>query len=310
MTYASIPLQKHYQFCVNIMNLMNVRGIAEQVHIIPLGHEYDRAVAPFHSRKVDRAYVLAVPANLDLDPEMLRRQEHFTNKVLKELNEIGVSTCYCDLDLFNVKKTMAAVSSLIKLEKDKGNTVLVNMSACGRKTSYAATMAAMVHQVPAYYVSAKGYIGGSDAENEKGDYFDHGISIVDDFTTPPELLHNFKIMMPDEPSLEILKTIYLSDNNYSTLTDFIKFLHKNRVDGYEEIPETNINGRFKLGNKLRGLMNKTNRLYLKKLEEERNRYIIRKKVGKEYRFRLTEEGEMIVYISGLLEPPECKRWKN
>lgn len=284
--------------------MMNDRGIAEQVHIIPLGHEYDRAVAPFHSRKIDRAYVLAVPPTMELDPKMLERQEHFTNKVLEQLNKFGVKTQYCGINLFDVKETLSAVSSIIKHERDKGNSVLVNMSACGRKTSYAVTMAAMVHQVPAYYVSAKGYIGGNEDENEKKEYLEHGISIVDNFLKPPELLHNFKIMMPDEPSLLILREIYLSINNYSTLSDFIQLLNREKIDGYEELPKKNQRGSFIPGDKLRSLMNKTNRLYLKKLEDERNRYVIRKKVGKEYRFSLTEEGEMIVYISGLLDIPK------
>lgn len=282
--------------------MMNDKSIAEQVHIIPLGHEYDRAVAPFHSRKIDRAYVLAVPPTLELDQKMLQRQEHFTKKVMDELDRLGVKNKYCGIDLFDIKETLITVSWIIKHEKDKGNSVLVNMSSCGRKTAYAVTMAAMVHQVPAYYVSAKGYIGGSDDQNEKEEYLSHGISIVEDFSRPPELLHNFKIMMPDEPSLMILKKIYESKTKSATLTDFIRLLNEMNIDGYEELPEKNQRGSFVPGDRLRSLMNKTNRLYLKKLEDERNRYTTRKKVGKEYRFSLTEEGKMIVYVSGLIKP--------
>lgn len=278
-------------------------NIAEQVHIIPLGHEYDRAVAPFHSRKADRAYVLSVPASMELDPEMLRRQDYFTNKVVTELKESGMTVHQCGVNLFDVKKTMAAISSLIKLEKEKGNQVLVNMSACGRKTSYAATMAAMVHQVPAYYVSANGYLGENDDKGNKQDYLNHGISIVEDLTKAPELLYNFRIMMPQPASLEMLKAIYMSNLNYCSLQEIIQLFHDKGIDGYEILPKKSKNGYFIPSDKLRSLMNKTNRLYLKELEDENTRYIIRKKVGKEYRFSLTNEGDMIVCISGLLDPP-------
>lgn len=293
------------------MNKVNDMTIGEQVHIIPLGHEYDRAVAPFHSRKADRAYVLAVPPTMELDPAMLRRQDHFTRKVISTLtDELKIPVRHCGVNLFDVKETMAAIASLIRMEQDAGNQVLVNMSACGRKTSYAATMAAMAHQVPAYYVTASGYIGGDEDQNESDQYLEHGISIVDDFFRPPERLYNFRLMMPNPVSLEILKKIHTSADKCCKFQNIIRHLHSCGVDGYDKLPQENKKGNLAPSSELRGLMNKTNRLYLKELEQESTRYITRTREGREYRFRLTKEGEIIACVSGLLEPPHWVEWKS
>jgi hypothetical protein len=292
------------------MNKVNVMTIGERVHIIPLGHEYDRAVAPFYSRKADRAYVLTVPADIELDREMLKRQNHFTQKVLATLSDLDITVRYCGVNLFDMKATMMAISSLIKMEVDAGNQVMVNMSACGRKTSYAATMSAMALRVNAYYVNANGYIGGTADDHTSWDYLDHGISIVDDFTSPPEQLYNFHIILPEENSLEIMKAIYLSEKSYTALQDIIRLLHSLDVDGYEELPEVNKNGNFVPGNGLRSLLNKTNRLYLRDLEKGNRPFIFRKKVGKEFRFSLTEDGKITTCISGLLDPPQWEECMN
>jgi len=57
---------------VNSVNTMNNQpltgGLRDVVHIIPLGHEIDRAVAPFTKNKADRAYILAIPPDGGLDP--------------------------------------------------------------------------------------------------------------------------------------------------------------------------------------------------------------------------------------------------
>jgi len=47
---------------VTIVTQVNrLPGLRETVHIIPLGHEIDRAVKPFTKTRADRAYVLTVP---------------------------------------------------------------------------------------------------------------------------------------------------------------------------------------------------------------------------------------------------------
>ncbi len=52
-------------------------GLNERVHLIPLGHEIDRAVKPFNTYRAERAYVIVVPDNADLDEQMLEKQRHY-----------------------------------------------------------------------------------------------------------------------------------------------------------------------------------------------------------------------------------------
>ena len=66
--------------------------------------------------------------------------------------------------MFDILDVLKVVSFIIRTEKEAGNAVYVNMSSCGRKTSVAVMLAAMVHEVALYYVSADRYATGGDPE--------------------------------------------------------------------------------------------------------------------------------------------------
>ena len=55
--------------------------LQQTVDIVPLGHEYDRAIAPFRIRKVDRVHLLTIQAHDGHDPAMFEKQRHFNRKV-------------------------------------------------------------------------------------------------------------------------------------------------------------------------------------------------------------------------------------
>ncbi|WP_157202204.1 HFX_2341 family transcriptional regulator domain-containing protein [Methanoplanus limicola] len=281
----------------NVGTMTSNKYVGERIHIIPLGHEYDRAIAPFTNLKAERAYVLSVPVNSELNPDMLKKQNHFTKKVITELERAGIKAIDQRVNLFDINETLKAISILIVNEKKKGNDVLVNMSACGRKTSFAAVMAAMVHKVGVYYVSANNYV----ADNNGDQYYEHGLSIVEDFNRPIELLSPFKIMLPKYESQIILKELYEQNEKKLSLLEIIKKLgsDKNSVEGFENCPsiikDTKITDRMGY----RSLLNKVNRNFLSELLE--NNYIERKKSGREYYIKLTESGETIACVSGLLE---------
>ena len=52
--------------------------LPENVHIIPLGHEIDRAVKPLLKNKADRVHLLAIPPDAELDPVMKEKQMNYT----------------------------------------------------------------------------------------------------------------------------------------------------------------------------------------------------------------------------------------
>ena len=269
-------------------------GLNERVHLIPLGHEIDRAVKPFNTYRAERAYVIVVPDNADLDEQMLEKQRHYTKRVCEGLLAAGVrpEVAYCNM--FDILDVLRVVSSLIVREKRQGNDVLINMSACGRMTSVAVTMAAMVHGVRAYYVHADRYATGDDAALEA----DHGLSIVE--TGQVEPLYNFSIMMPDAECQLLLCELYRRGEGM-TSEDLFGFFHKQGFEGYDELPpeKRNKSGEYSSGSKNRELLNRTNRKYLYKLEAAS--YITRIWSGRRFSVHITDAGRYIACVSGLLE---------
>ena len=269
-------------------------GLNERVHLIPLGHEIDRAVKPFNAYRAERAYVIVVPDNADLDEQMLEKQRHYTKRVCEGLLAAGVhpEVAYCNM--FDILDVLRVVSSLIVREKRLGNDILINMSACGRMTSVAVTMAAMVHGVTAYYVHADRYATGGDAALEA----DHGLSIVE--TGRVEPLYNFSIMMPDTECQLLLCELYRRGQGM-TSEGLFDFCHKKGFEGYGELPPEKRNkpGEYSSGPKNRELLNRTNRKYLHKLEA--TGYITRIWTGRRFSVHITDAGKYIACVSGLLE---------
>ena len=283
---------------MNIVNSVSsshsTSGLHERVHIIPLGHEIDRAVKPFLKHRADRAYVITVSPTAELDLKMLEKQKHFTQKVCEGLTKAGVEPTVLYCNLFDILDSLRTVASLIVQEKDqKHNEVFVNMSACGRKTSIAVTLAAMVHGVEVYYVSADRYATGDAAGLE----LEHGLSIVEKGNIEP--LYNFKIMMPDESSQKFLAELHRRKEGMNSRDIFVHFQNE-RVDGYENLPKTKKKGGdFAPGQLNRELLNRTNRKYLNPLEKAG--YIRREWKGRSFIIHLTESGKYIACASGLLE---------
>ena len=269
-------------------------GLNERVHLIPLGHEIDRAVTPFNTYRAERAYVIVVPDNADLDEQMLEKQRHYTKRVCEGLLAAGVrpDVAYCNM--FDILDVLRVVSSLIVREKRQGNDVLINMSACGRMTSVPVTMAAMVHGVTAYYVHADRYATGDDAAFEA----DHGLSIVE--TGRVEPLYNFSIMMPDAECQLLLCELYRRGQGM-TSEDLLDFCHMKGFEGYDKLPpeKKNKSGEYSSGPKNRELLNRTNRKYLHKLEAAG--YITRIWSGRRFSVHITDAGRYIACVSGLLE---------
>jgi len=292
---------------VNNVNIVNddtkKRGLPETVHIIPLGHEIDRAVKPFTKTTANRAYILAIPRDADFDPVMVRKQHYFVEQVTKQLEAFGIGVRMVPVNMFNILDVMTVISRIIKVEKEAGNTVRVNMSSCGRKTSVAVTLAAMVRDAEIYYVSADRYATGGDSAEE----LEHGLSIVTDAQT--EMFHNFRIKIPEDDEMKLLvklkiwkEEITRGEKKYDMGSkDIIEFLHKEGVPGFEKLPPTKNKNEdeYKPSKGHCALLNRINRSFLKKLEEPG--YVERTKRGKSFYVRITQAGEYIAAVSGEFE---------
>ena len=269
-------------------------GLPENVHIIPLGHEIDRAVKPLLKTKADRVHLLAIPPDAELDPVMKEKQVNYTHKVTVLLEKQKIPVQFHAVDMFDILDVMKKVSRIIVLEKKSGNNVYVNMSACGRKTSFAVTIAAMFHDVAAYYVAADGYATGKNSVKDA----DHGMSIVESGNI--ELLQQFRIMRPDDTNMALLAELYRRKINGKPdmkSDDIIDFFYRMKVRGFDTKPEDKHG--FERSQLMRALLNRINRMHLKGLEDQK--YIEKKKAGKEFCVRITDAGSHIACVSGIIE---------
>ncbi|MDD5419804.1 MAG: DUF6293 family protein [Methanomicrobiaceae archaeon] len=287
----------------SVNNTHTPSGLQDMVHVIPLGHEIDRAVAPFIRNRADRAYILAVPPDAEHAVVMTRKQHYFVRKVTEKLEDLGIATKYVPVDMFDFLQVLTVVSYIVRTEKEAGNTVYVNMSSCGRKTSVAVTLAAMVHEVGLYYVNADRYATGGGQEE-----CEHGLSVIE--TVRTEQFQNFRIMMPKEDNVKLLVELYRKKEqgpNGMESEEIIEFFHRERVHGYEEENlHTRERDAYRRGRKKRALLNRTNRGFLRELEEQG--YVERTWRGRQFSIRITKAGEHIACVSGLIAWPSAIAW--
>jgi len=278
-----------------------MNGLPKKIHVVPIGHEIDRAVSPFDHTTADKVYILAVTDRKKYAKDMIDQQEYFTRQVIEELEKRRIATQLIAADLFDVLATMQHISYIIRQERDDGNDVHVNISACGRLTSIATAFAAMAVSrdfedeektpVRVYYVHADRY---SETKEER---LQHGISIC----TGEKItkFENFQIVMPDPVSIDLLA--YLMDKRDGIDTvELFDFLRERKVEEFRtdfRSPERTFEKR-RVQSKY--LMLANNR-YLNKLQ--RQGYITVKKPQLKKTISITPAGRYIASISGKVKPP-------
>ena len=274
--------------------------LQDNVHIIPLGHEYDRAVAPFKKRSVDRVYVLSITKNTgNYKEEMISRQVHFTDKVIEFFKSKNTEVIYREVQLFDLLEVMKQISAIIKDEQANGHKVLINMSACGRKTSIGAALAGMVHGADVYYVSAETY------SLDYATFQEHGLSICEKGETFK--FENFEFDLPDDVSQKILVKLY-QENRGVLSTELRDFLNDIGVEGFE-IKLSNIPKATKVIKKpdgksvnkrdvIIGQNIKLEKKYLGHLEI--SGYIKRERSGRNNIISITESGKYVACITGMV----------
>jgi len=277
-------------------------ALQENVHIIPHGHEYDRAIAPFRKLSVDRVYILAITKNTGIyEDEMVKRQIHFTDKVVDFFKQKNIEVITREVQLFDLLEVMKQISAIIRDEQKKGNKVQINMSACGRKTSIGAALAGMVHGADVYYVSAETYSLDYDS------FWEHGLSICKKGET--FRFENFEFALPDDISQKILVKLY-EENRGIISTELRDFLHAANVEGFgtnlavkqtKRIPTPDGNSVDKRAESITQNI-RLEKKYLGPLEA--NGYIKRKRSGRNNIISITESGKYIACIGGQIESSE------
>lgn len=261
----------------------------EIIHIIPLGHEIDRAIKPFERYKANKVYLLAVTETFrKYSIDMIERQRYYVNVVKEKLKEHEIEVEHRNIDMFDILEVIKHISNIVVEEKAKGNRVFVNISSAGRLTSVAATLAAMAHGVKAYYVMADGY---SENEEERKK---HGLSICRQLRLM--FLENLPIQLPKENEMKILVKLCKERKGLKTI-DLLEHLGSQKVLGFEKCANIRLR-KIPKGEKINYLM-KLNKGILEKLEA--NGYISRERSGKYNLIKIAQSGIYVAHISGELK---------
>lgn len=258
-------------------------AIEQTVHIIPLGHEIDRAIAPFEKAKADKVYLLS--DFRDASP-MGKEQDYYTHEVVKRLKALDIRVECVETDIFDLLDIICNTAVIIKKEKDLGNRVNVNMSSAGRLTSVGVTLAAMAHNVPVYYVK-------SDAYPEEHEVrLAHGLSVCSSGNI--SRLVNFRFLLPDETGMQILVGLCNADKPVSN-RDILRMLQEAGMPGFEVLYDE-VSREKRRAVQSRQLM-RLDKTILFRLEKDG--YISREKRGRNIVISITETGLYAACASGL-----------
>lgn len=262
--------------------------IEEIVHIVPLGHEYERAIRPFDTVAVNRVYLIVDSgAGAGFEERDSRMQqilyEYYTPRVKTYLEEKHIEVRVVATRTFDLMEFLKTISGIIRDEQSLGNRVLVNMSSSGRLGAVAATLAGMAHNVTVYYVHSERF--ATDAEREVC-----GLSICRE--NHASVLPNFTIDLPDEQMIRVLCELSgihhqgcrgLSASSLSEILQDEDDCRSpmNTVDSLRKRQSRNL---MRVG----GLMRRM---------EERG-YVTKKKSGRTMAYTITELGEYALHLSG------------
>lgn len=286
-------------------------GFAKQVHIIPLGHEFDRAIRPFDKNIASRVYLIVDTGNgtsngkSERDKSMNEIQKTlYTPRVKKYLEEKGIEVRLVETLTFDLETLLKTLTSIIRLELDLGNEIHINMSSSGRLGAVGAFMAGTVYNVPTYYVH-------SDYFSDDNERDEHGVSVC--ISEKISFLPDFKFERPYPIEARILEYLYTvkKDSEFQdgvSSMDIVTYLEENNVKDFT-FREHNSNKkttdiRTENSRRLMRLM-----VIMKKLVEE-DKYVVNYKSGRKMMYSLTKLGEHAFCLCGLDKDKYAKQFQE
>lgn len=135
----------------------------DEVHIAPLGYEYDRILGPACRYDIDVIYLLEHDEPASAKPE-------YHEELTEELLETGIKTRSRTVDLMDVYDVLGDVTTLISEHED--DIVRVNVSSGSKLSAVGATIACMATGATAYYVHPEGYAHADRAGRQSYGYAD------------------------------------------------------------------------------------------------------------------------------------------
>lgn len=282
------------------------------VHIIPLGHEIDRAIRPFDTATANRVYLLvdtgegSSNGTSERDQKMDNLQKKiYTPAVTERLREKNITVHIVPTKTFELESLLKTITSLIRMEKERGSLIQINMSSSGRLGAVGAFMAGIAYDVPTYYVHSERF--SKDNEREI-----HGLSLCE--KNHVSYLPQFKYSIPTSAESQILEYLYdsrkLDADSARSSKELVNYLESKGIEGFittaQEIQEIKKDEKKIRTVESRKLMRIS--LLLKKLQDD-DSYITSFKEGRRTLFRITELGEHAYCLCGMDKDEYAEKYK-
>ncbi len=165
----------------------------QDVHIVPIGLEIDRAVIPLRKHNADRVYLLTQEKEDDASKYFLDKVRENIETDCPRLKGNVIIEKYERWD--DLSGIMSKICGIVKHERSEGNRVFVNISSGGKLTGIAGTIISLMYGVKAYYVIPEVY---NDRKERKPP--------TSGYKTTLEL-PEFSIEKPDDKLVHVLQII-------------------------------------------------------------------------------------------------------
>jgi len=200
----------------------------DEVHIAPLGFEYDRIVGPAEEYDVDVVYLLEHDDRLDA-PE-------YHDDVRDRLADLGASLRSRSVDLFDIYDVLGVVTTLVAEHEE--DIVRVNVTSGSKLSAVGATIACMATDATAYYVHPEGYRYADREERQSYGYADD------------EVLPSYPIESPTTDQVAVMD--FLAERNTDAYTvkkkDIIEFAESEELSFVADSDPANDKAKFALLN--------------------------------------------------------------
>ena len=202
-----------------------LRSVTE-IHVAPLGYEYDRIKAPILEYDADTLYLLR-------DPNRGRTDYH--DRLASELTDAGVAVRSRRIDLDDVYDVLGEVTTIADGHTD--DIVRVNVSSGPKLSTVGAALACMVTDAIGYHVHPE-----SQAQPIETSPRTEGMAMAEQLPTYP-------IETPTTDQLRILEYIHSTPETYTPKkSDLIEFAEERELTFITRSEPANDKAKFALLN--------------------------------------------------------------
>ncbi|MFH5797221.1 DUF6293 family protein [Haladaptatus sp. CMAA 1911] len=236
----------------------------DEVHIAPLGFEYDRILGPVKQHGVDILYLLEHDGPASERPD-------YHEALKEELEAEGIEVRSRTVDLMDIYDVLGIVTTLVSEHED--DIVRVNVASGSKLSAVGAAIACMATDATAYYVHPEGYAHADRDERQSYGYVGE------------EVVPTYPIESPTHDQVSVMN--YLEEANTDVYTpkkkDLIDYSEDEGLSYIADSNPANDKAKFALLN-----ANIVDPL-------ERDGYIEVQKVGRQKQVTLTETGHDVLH---------------